>query len=476
MSHAVANNLLRQPPNDCGSYLVHDESQDVRCLALRGQDRIKHYKVESCDGLIYIESVKFKTLKGLVSHYKRSPLESTQLFKLDQPCSNQCGPLQQHLLQDGEVKCTISKSSLCIVKEIQTSGRKCAGKQFNSGLFNLNTVEKTHEMLLKFADQCRLCKSAQHPNIVEFFGVYFEKDSQVPYVVTEFLDSNLSTYLDRCGVPPPSMYYQILSDIATGLRYLHERSPPIVHGDLSARNVMLSSNHRAKISNLGVIQMLDHTQQLKSDPETLCYMAPEACVEGSKHNTATDCFSFGILMIHTLCAKRPIPDRSQQFNARNPESKSRLDQCDVYIKTIYCKHPLLDLIRGCLDENPKNRPDISTIAASNIWQMKVKNTFFCNLCFYLIHNNYTLTNILLQETHFPVFISKCDHESCNSDELSFKKGDLMYIVGTEEGGRWFAQLKETGKQGYVSNSSVEVLHNLDAEKYERITIHEHSFA
>ena len=336
MSHAVADDLLKQAPNDCGSYLVHDESQDVRCLALRGQDCIKHYKVESCDGLMYIESVKFKTLMGLISHYKCSPLESTQFFKLDQPCSNQYGPLQPHLLHDGEVKCTISESLLCVVKEIQTSERKCAGKQFNDGLFNLTTVEETHEMLLRFADQCRLCKSAQHPNIVELFGVYFEKDFQVPYVVTEYLDSNLSAYLDRYGVPPPSMYYQVLSDIATGLRYLHEQSPPIIHGELSARNVMLSSNNRAKISNLGVIQMLDciPVQQLKSDPETLCYMAPEACVEGSKPSTAMDCFSFGILMIHTLCAKCPMPDCPQP---RNPESKSRLEQCDVYIKTIYYK-------------------------------------------------------------------------------------------------------------------------------------------
>ena len=36
----------------------------------------------------------------------------------------------------------------------------------------------------------------------------------------------------------------------------------------------------------------------------------------------------------------------------------------------------------------------------------------------------------------------------------------MYIIGKEEG-RWFAQLKETGKQGYIS--SVDVF-NLDDEK------------
>ena len=68
-----------------------------------------------------------------------------------------------------------------------------------------------------------------------------------------------------------------------------------------------------------------------------------------------------------------------------------------------------------------------------------------------------------QETQFPLFVGKCDHDSCNSDELGFKKGDFMYIIGMEEEDRWFAQLKKTGKQGYISNSSVERWHNLDDE-------------
>ena len=79
-----------------------------------------------------------------------------------------------------------------------------------------------------------------------------------------------------------------------------------------------------------------------------------------------------------------------------------------------------------------------------------------------IHN--IISIFLLQDIHFPVFISKCDHASCRSDELSFKKGDVMYIIDMEEEGRWFAQLKKTGKQGYIPNASVEVFRPLHTEK------------
>ena len=43
----------------------------------------------------------------------------------------------------------------------------------------------------------------------------------------------------------------MLADVVRGLLYLHTRSPPVVHRDLSARNVLLTSSLVAKISNLG---------------------------------------------------------------------------------------------------------------------------------------------------------------------------------------------------------------------------------
>ena len=385
MSHAVADDLLKQPPNGCGSYLVHDESEDVRCLTLRVQDCIKHYKVESSDGSVYLTSLKFKTFKDLISHYMTSPLESTRFPLLEEPCSNPFGPLQPHVLHDVNVKHTISESPLTVLKEFQIEGRgKCAGKQFTASLFSLNTAEEVHEVLLRFSDQCRLLKNIQHPNIVEFLGVYFEKGSQVPYVVTEFYGSNLSTYLEKYGMPTPPVYNDILSDVAAGLHYLHEQSPPIIHGNLSSRSVLLCSNNRAKISDLGTIQILNHIPvQMKTDPEMLCYMAPEAYVGEPKYNTAMDCFSFGILMIHTLCAKCPIPDCPQPFDVTDPESKQPLNQYDMYISTIYCKHPLLNLIHTCLEENPRNRCDMLTILKA-ISQIKVR--FTSSLLFILSTN------------------------------------------------------------------------------------------
>lgn len=55
-----------------------------------------------------------------------------------------------------------------------------------------------------------------------------------------------------------------------------------------------------------------------------------------------------------------------------------------------------------------------------------------------------------------------DYDSQRDNDLSFKKGDLMYIISTDGGDRWNAQSIETGKEGYIPSNHVAEI--LDAEE------------
>ena len=63
-----------------------------------------------------------------------------------------------------------------------------------------------------------------------------------------------------------------------------------------------------------------------------------------------------------------------------------------------------------------------------------------------------------------VYVGKYDYDSRTDDDLSFKKGDLMYIISTDEGDWWFAQSKDTGKEGYIPSNYVAEWKSLDAEE------------
>ena len=281
-------------------------------------------------------------------------------------------------LQDvSDKKRTLGSGSYAVVKELEVKGKKCAAKQLHAVLFDNATPQQQDDMLQRFAAECKLLEGIKHPNIVRFFGVHLEKGSQLPYLVMELLDSTLTAHLEKHGVPDPPTYYNILSDVALGLRYLHEQSPPIVHRDLSANNVLLTSSMKAKISDLGVAKVLslspsEMTRMTKA-PGTPLYMPPEATVDSPQYTTTIDIFSFGVLMIHTLSGDWPQPTPATKVDPQNPNlliAVSEFDRRASDVHKIGLSHPLMSLIRECLHNNAKSRPSM-TITVKKVVDVQV---------------------------------------------------------------------------------------------------------
>ena len=69
-----------------------------------------------------------------------------------------------------------------------------------------------------------------------------------------------------------------------------------------------------------------------------------------------------------------------------------------------------------------------------------------------------------EESDYPLFVGKYDYLSRTNDDLGFKKGDLMYIINTDEEDWWFAISQDTGQEGYVPNNYVAEYNSLNAEE------------
>ena len=63
-----------------------------------------------------------------------------------------------------------------------------------------------------------------------------------------------------------------------------------------------------------------------------------------------------------------------------------------------------------------------------------------------------------------MFVGIYDYDSREDDELSFKKGDLLYILSTGGGDWWFAQSRATGKEGYIPSKYVAKWRSLEDEE------------
>ncbi len=282
-------------------------------------------------------------------------------------------PLSRYVLR-GVEDCheIIGHGSYAIVKKLRFRGLECVGKKMHDILYINANPQQQQDMLSRFEGECELLSQIMHPCIVQFMGVYFEDDTPLPVLVMECLHSTLASVLDQHGVLADQISYGILGDVCLGLRYLHERSPPIIHRDLSANNVLLTINMNAKISDLGVAKILNAIPagmapmvQTKA-PGTPCYMPPEAMVSHPQYNTKIDIYSMGVMLLHVLSGKWPFPTDAFRPDPANPNSMlpvTEVERRSEHLRKVGYGHPLASLIICCLSNNQCIRPHAAQLHA-----------------------------------------------------------------------------------------------------------------
>ena len=257
----------------------------------------------------------------------------------------------------------LGHGSYATVLQLEYMGLKCAGKKIHELLLRQGD---TSYQVRRFEEECRLLSQVRHPNIVQFLGVCFQQRVRAPILVMEFLPTNLTSCIEQYGILPKEISYSILHDVALGLCYLHSQTPAIIHRDLSSNNVLLTPNMTAKISDLGVARILNLTplqvSRMTQTPGTPAYMPPEVMVANPKYDTSVDEFSYGIMMIHMFSGRWPEPQvgqvRAEPGGRMIPVSEA--ERREEFLRAIG-NHPLMDLIRKCIDNYVQSRAHANEI-------------------------------------------------------------------------------------------------------------------
>ena len=287
---------------------------------------------------------------------------------------------------------TIGAGAYGSVEEVAIPGAICAAKKIHEIFLDRSEIppSEIRKNLAQFVRECQLMSTLRHPNIVQFLGVCFFPGSRLPALVMERLLTSLHDLLDPEIDPPPppdapkpffplSLKCSILHNVASGLAFLHERSPPIIHRDLSARNVLLNSGMVAKIADLGVARIVPRSMRaaatMTKAPGASVYMPPEALEDKpgqkeeeektSKYDASIDVFSFGVVSIFTLTQTFPCQLWAPTYReGRKIIGRSELERREHYMRMIYSQlreqHPLLQMIERCLDFT-EDRPSIGEV-------------------------------------------------------------------------------------------------------------------
>ena len=195
-------------------------------------------------------------------------------------------------------------------------------------------------------------------------GVYFSYSSRLPMLIMEYLPLSLTQCLETHQDLPLSIKYSILLDVANGLNYLHCKRPPVVHRDLSANNILLTSSLIAKISDLGVSRMANTflQQHLTTAPGNAVVMPPEAFQDNPYYDQKLDVFSYGCLVLHVFTQQWPMPT-DQYVPSEQSHGMfclvSEWDRRARYTTAIPNNCPFFPFVKSCLDNKAKKRPTMN---------------------------------------------------------------------------------------------------------------------
>uniref|UniRef100_A0A8C4KAN3 Inhibitor of nuclear factor kappa-B kinase subunit alpha n=1 Tax=Dromaius novaehollandiae TaxID=8790 RepID=A0A8C4KAN3_DRONO len=165
-----------------------------------------------------------------------------------------------------------------------------------------------------------IMKKLNHPNVVKACEVPEEMNflvNDVPLLAMEYCSGgDLRKLLNKpencCGLKE-SQILSLLSDIGSGIQYLHENR--IIHRDLKPENIVLQDEGGKivhKIIDLGYAKDLDQGSLCTSFVGTLQYLAPEL-FENKSYSVTVDYWSFGTMVFECIAGFRPFLHNLQPF-------------------------------------------------------------------------------------------------------------------------------------------------------------------
>jgi len=146
-------------------------------------------------------------------------------------------------------------------------------------------------------------KMSRHPNIVQLKEIILLPSQMA--LILEYVDGgSLSDLLARTRTVSAARALEISLDICRGMEYLHS-TLHIVHRDLTPRNILLSLDGTAKVTDFGLAKAKSEFGIVGKpvDGGTPGYMSPEQQADPKSADERSDIYAFGVVLREMLSGR-----------------------------------------------------------------------------------------------------------------------------------------------------------------------------
>jgi len=224
------------------------------------------------------------------------------------------------------------------------------------------------ERTARFEREAQVLAALNHPHIAHLHSLEQTTSSAdepaVQFLVMELVEGEtLAERLQR-GPLPVERALRVARQIAEALEAAHEKG--IVHRDLKPANVKITPDEQIKVLDFGLAKAMetapDNTAMTNSPTLSLMatnagmilgtasYMSPEQA-KGAPADQRSDIFSFGVVLYEMLAGRPPfkgdtVPEILASVLVREPDFAALPSNLNPR---------LYELLKRCLDKNPKQR-------------------------------------------------------------------------------------------------------------------------
>ncbi|CAJ1934269.1 unnamed protein product [Sphenostylis stenocarpa] len=252
-----------------------------------------------------------------------------------------------------------------VYKAEMKGGQVYAVKKLKCDAENLDV-----ESIKSFQSEVEALSETRHRNIVKLYG--FCSEGMHTFLIYEYMGrGNLADMLrndkDALVLDWPKRV-DIVKGVASALSYMHhDCAPPLIHRDISSKNILLSSNFSAHVSDFGTARFLKPDSPIwTSFAGTYGYAAPELAYTMAVTEKC-DVFSFGVLAFEVLTGKHPgdLVSYIQTSSEQKINFKEILDPRLLHPSKNNILQQLIliaNLALSCLQTNAQSRPTMRHIA------------------------------------------------------------------------------------------------------------------
>lgn len=176
-------------------------------------------------------------------------------------------------------------------------------------LIDDKSSDDENENLKRIKNEIYINSKLKHTNIVDFKNMF--QDNTNIYIVLELLKGSIYDIIyNSTKSVSEKCIINIIINIIIGLKYLKENL--IIHRDIKAENILISSDNNIKIADFGfAIQLNNSDEKVTGTFGTLNYLSPEI-VNDDKYSFETDVWSLGILFYELKFKKVPFDSCSRR--------------------------------------------------------------------------------------------------------------------------------------------------------------------